>query len=158
MLSSQGQTLEPNRELWSLADTTGAVALSAGCWAPNLTCRITGSCFSPPFALGWHSQHLAQCFNCTRVPELWKEPPCERPICVRSAQERRCHPKQLLNQTLLMNRDHHSVGAKKDLVVPDLKKPNPALRWALLCTKLSSKEAASELCSCQTTQTPCFPP
>lgn len=59
---------------------------------------------------------------------LWKTHLSER------VQERRCHLKQLLSQTLLMNRDHYSAGAKNDLVVSELKKAKfcPQMSPALL--------------------------
>lgn len=50
------------------------------------------------------------------------------PSVLSSVQERRCHLKQLLSPTLLMNRDPYSLEAKKDLAVSELKKPNSGLK------------------------------
>lgn len=42
------------------------------------------------------------------------------PSVLRSAQERRCHLKQLFSQTLPMNRDPYSLEAENDLAVFEL--------------------------------------
>lgn len=140
MLSSQGQSLEPDRELRNPADTTSAVGLLAGCWATNLTCSILESWVFPPL-LTWDDIHNTW-LNVSTTPGFLgfkRSHLVQDPSVLRSVQERRCHLKQLFSPTLPINGDPYSLKAEKDLAVSELKKPNSVLRWTLFfSTKLRS--------------------